>query len=269
MKKNYFFGKYYKFICESGFSFAVIIAQSNEGKSIQLITKDNSYQIMDIESVKIIDNNHFVFSIEQNDIKLIGNLYIGNLNPLKKKVMGPFSYVPFMECRHDIYSMYHSVRGEVVLNNEVIKFNNGIGYIEGDKGRNFPKEYIWYNSVTKDNSITIAIATIPIAFIKFIGVLCFIKNKNQELFFCTWNGVKIKELDSGIIRLKKGKYEIKVDISLSNGHNLKAPVKGDMSRYIKENLAVPSKYILKYNNEVLLEIEDVLSSCEWVFNSNN
>ena len=264
MKKNYFFGKYYKFISESGFSFAIIIANSNEGHSIQLITNDNSYQIIDLESVKIINDNHFVFSIKQDDINLEGNLYLGTLNPLTKKVMGPFSYVPFMECRHDIYSMYHSVRGEIALNNNTIIFNDGIGYIEGDRGRNFPSKYIWYNSVTKDNTITIAIASIPIGFIKFTGVLCFIKNKDDEFYFCTWNRVKIKELNSGVIRLKKGKYELLVNISLNDGHKLKAPIKGSMVRYIKENIAIPSKYSLKYKDNVLLEIEDELSSCEWV-----
>lgn len=264
MKRNYFFGKYYKFISESGFSFAIIIANTNEGKSIQLITNNNSYQIKDYDSVRIIDNNHFVFSIKQDDINLFGNLYLGELNPLKKKVMGPFSFVPFMECRHDIYSMYHSVQGKINLNCETIDFNDGIGYIEGDKGRNFPSKYIWYNSVTKDNSITIAIATIPIAFIKFTGVLCFIKNKEKELYFCTWNRVRIKELKSGTIKLKKGKYELLVDISLADGHNLKAPVKGNMVRYIKENIAIPSKYSLKYKENIILDIEDELSSCEWV-----
>lgn len=264
MKKNYFFGKYYKFISESCFSFAIIIANTNEGKSIQLITNNNSYQIYDLDSVKIINDNHFVFSIKQDDITLKGNLYLGELNPLTKKVMGPFSYIPFMECRHDIYSMYHSVKGEIVLNNSTFNFNDGIGYIEGDKGRNFPRKYIWYNSVTKDSSITIAIATIPIAFIKFRGILCFIKNKNQEFYFCTWNRVKIEELNSGVIGLKKGKYELLVNISLNEGHKLKAPVKGSMVRYIKENIAIPSKYTLKYKDKVLLEIEDKLSSCEWV-----
>lgn len=264
MKKNYFFGKYYKFISETGFSFAIIIAASNEGESIQLITKNNSYQINDLEAVKIINDNHFVFSINQNDISLSGDIYLGSLNPLTKKVMGPFSYVPFMECRHNIYSMYHSVSGKILFNDEKIEFNDGIGYIEGDEGRNFPKKYVWYNSVTRDNSIIVAVASIPIAFIRFTGVLCFIKNKDKELYFCTWNRVKIKELNSGVIKLRKGKYELSIDISLSHGHKLKAPVNGDMSRYIKENLAVPSKYSLKYKKDTIIEIDDELSSCEWV-----
>ena len=162
--------------------------------------------------MKIIDDKEFIFSIKQKDVTLVGKLFLGNLNPLKKKVMGPFSYVPFMECRHDIYSMYHEVQGEIIINNEKIDFMDGIGYIEGDKGRNFPKKYVWYNSITKNASITLAIATIPIAFINFIGVLCFIKSKDKEYYFCTWNNVKVKKLKHGIINLSKGKYELYLDV---------------------------------------------------------
>ena len=50
--KNRFFGKYYKFISNDGFSFAIIIALSNEGKSIQLNTKNGSFNIKNIDQVK-------------------------------------------------------------------------------------------------------------------------------------------------------------------------------------------------------------------------
>ena len=75
-----------------------------------------------------------------------------------------------------------------------------------------------------------------------------------------YNKVSCKE----VIKLRKGKYELSIDISLSHGHKLKDPVHGDMSRYIKENLAVPSKYSLKYKKDTIIEIDDELSSCEWV-----
>lgn len=265
MKKDYFFGKYYKFISKNNYSIAIIIACSNEGKSIQLITDSCSYQIKDVDSIKIIDDNHFVFSVNQDDLSIEGDLYLGALNPLSKKVMGPFSYIPFMECKHDIYSMFHSINGNIIINSNNVSFDEGIGYIEGDRGRNFPKKYIWYNSVLPNKTITLAIASIPFGIFSFTGVLCFIKTDKKEYYFCTWNRVKIKELSDGHIKIKKGKYVLDIDVSLKDGHSLKAPVKGNMTRYIKENLSIPSKYCLLYKNEIMLQEEDEFSSCEWVY----
>ena len=78
--------------------------------------------------------------------------------------------------------MYHKVNGEMSLNNDRTPvFIDALGYIEGDSGHNFPKNYIWYNSILEDVSVTLAIATIPLfGFIKFTGLLCFIKGKDFE-----------------------------------------------------------------------------------------
>lgn len=263
--KNRFFGKYYKFINENGFSFAIIVANSNEGKTIQLITPNKSYSILDVDQINIINDNRIDFNVIQENLTFIGSIKLGVLHPLKKKVMGPFTHIPFMECRHNIYSMYHTLSGNVEYNNVNYSFENGYGYIEGDSGVNFPKKYIWYNSVKPNQAITLAIATIPLWGINFIGVLCFIKTKDKEYYFCTWNRVKIKELLSGHISLKKGKYSLDIKVDEIGGHNLSAPVKGQMTRYIKENIAVPSKYTLFFGDEKILEEDDSLSSCEWMW----
>lgn len=263
---NKFSGKYYKFILNDSFSFAIIIANSNEGKSIQLITNEGSYSILDVEQVKLIDGKKFEFEINQSDLIFRGTITLGKLNPLKKKVMGPFTYIPFMECKHSIYSMYHDISGTIIYNGIKYDFLNGIGYIEGDSGKNFPKKYIWYNSVLPNNkALTLAIASIPFGLFSFIGVLCFIKILDKEYYFCTWNRVKIEKIEDMKIVLKKGKYKLFIDITDSLGYDLAAPIKGSMNRYIKENIAVKSKYKLYYDNEIILDEEDKLSSCEWMW----
>ena len=261
--KNRFCGRYYKFVANNQ-CFAGIFAESNEGKSIQIITKDKSYIINDIKKVQI-NNNEIVFDIIQDDLIFKGKIILGKLNPLKHKVMGPFSYIPFMECKHDIFSMFHEINGEIIYNGNKLDFNNGIGYIEGDKGVNFPSKYIWYNSVLPNKSLTLAIANIPFGLFSFTGILCFIKTKDDEYYFCTWNNVKIKSIDNYHIEIQKGKYRLSIDIKDKEGHKLKAPIKGDMRRYIKENVAVESKYKLLYNDKIIIEAEDQLSSCEWMW----
>lgn len=264
-RKNYFFGKYYKFINNNhNFSFSVIDVNSNEGHSYQIIFKDKAYFVNDESQIKVNKDSLF-FNVKQDDLTLTGEISFINLNPLKRKVMGPFSIIPFMECKHDIYSMYHDLKGKIYINNSEFSFDDGVGYIEGDKGTNFPKKYIWYNSTLPSTSLTFAIATIPLGFVKFIGILGFIKTNDKEYYLSTYNFAKLVKSDKDHITIKKHNYVLDIKISFKEGHNLKAPIKGDMSRYIKENVAVYSSYTLSYKNKIILSNEDPLSSYEWVF----
>ena len=54
-KKPYFFGKYYKCIAADSFSFALIDSRSEEGYAKQLITAEGSYQITDLNAIKVDD----------------------------------------------------------------------------------------------------------------------------------------------------------------------------------------------------------------------
>ena len=264
MKKNRFFGKYYKFINKDLFSFAIIVSAANEGDMLQVITPDKSYYIDDPKSVEAVDNT-IAFNIKQDDLILSGKITLGELYPLKKKVMGPFTYLP-MECRHEIYSMHHSLNGKISMNGKDISFDDGTGYIEGDSGTNFPKKYVWYNSVTKDITTTFALASIPfLGFIHFTGILCFVKTKDKEYRFCTYNGAKLKKIDDKEIIISKGKYSFILLIDNKDGHFLKAPVKGDMVRYIKENLNIATSYKLMFKDQVLFEVNDPISSLEYMW----
>ena len=264
-KKNYFFGKYFKFIGNDGFSFAFIKSYANEGNALQLILKEKSYVIDDTDSIQVHDNI-VIFNVNQDDLCIEGRLELDEFHPLKHKVMGPFTYLP-MQCSHEIYSMFHRVDGTIIINGITQSFDNNLGYIEGDSGTSFPDRYIWYNSITSEATITLAIATIPLfGFIHFKGILCFIKTKDDEYRFCTYNCAKAKLISEKQIIVKKGKYRFILDIPELSGHDLKAPVNGNMSRYIKENLCIPTKYKLLFNNKVLLEKEDELSSLEYMWN---
>lgn len=257
MKKNRFFGKYYKFISDDRFCFAVIKSHANEGDMLQVITPSKASFITDPSSMKI-EGNVIAFDINQEDISIKGTITLGELHPLKKKVMGPFTYLP-MECRHEIYSMHHTLKGNLLIDGKEISFNNGIGYIEGDSGTNFPKRYVWYNSVTREATATFALASIPLfGFIHFTGILCFIKTKEKEYYLSTYNGAKLKKISEEEIIISKGKHSFVLKMNTRDGHLLKAPVKGNMDRYIKENLNTLTTY-------TLLQVEDPLSSLEYMW----
>lgn len=265
MKKNRFFGIYYKHQSRDGYTIAVISSTSNEGNMIQVITNDKAYLIKDISQVKIEDNfRGMSFDIHQEDLSIVGHITYGELLSPKKDIMSYYRYLP-IECKHQIYSMYHEISGSLIINGTSINFDNGNGYIEGDKGRNFPKEYLWLNAINKEASITLAVATIPLGIATIRGVTCLIEYKGKEYRFGTYNFAKAKVISKNHILITKGKYILDISIDENNSHPLKAPVKGDMVRYIHECPSVSIRYILKKKNDVLMDIKHPFASFEYVF----
>lgn len=66
-----------------------------------------------------------------------GKLVYGKFSQLSGDIMGPFRWIPFMQCRHEIISMRHNVAGTLKINREQLHFGKGIGYIEKDRGASF------------------------------------------------------------------------------------------------------------------------------------
>lgn len=262
--KNYFFGKYYKFVAKDGYSIAIIDSFSDEGKEIQIITKDGGFSVIDLSSVKVYDEESISFSLHQNDINIEGKLEVLEKHPLRGSAMGPFKLFS-MQCAHDVYSMYHFVKGKIIVNGVEHDFTNGVGYIEGDKGRSFPSKYIWYNSIGDDYGVTVAVATIPFGLIHFTGLLCFISYKGKLYKMCTYNFGKLKKHTEEDIIVKRGKYQLEIKLNTSGGFELKAPEEGKMSRMIKENVSVPTSFIFKRKNKIILERKDDYSSMEYMY----
>ncbi|KAI8593475.1 hypothetical protein BDZ88DRAFT_143760 [Geranomyces variabilis] len=87
-------------------------------------------------------------------------------------VMGPFAYLPAMECYHGLVSLHHSSTGSLnfyssdgSLEHE-LDLTNGSGYIEKDHGINFPLNWIWIQTASfKKNpgsSLMVSVADVPI-----------------------------------------------------------------------------------------------------------
>ena len=135
LDKNYFEGWYFKNTFGSGsFSFipGISITKDNKKAFIQVITNDISYfadyDIADFKynhSPFLIKIGNNVFSKEgihidikdkkQNlkvfgDVKYLDNIQIKN-SWYSPNIMGPFSYIPFMQCNHAVISMKNKVKG--------------------------------------------------------------------------------------------------------------------------------------------------------------
>jgi tocopherol cyclase len=78
--------------------------------------------------------------------------------------MGPYSFVPFMECNHGILSLDHPLEGALEVDGRRTGFDGGRGYVEKDWGRAFPSGYVWTQSNHFEQtgvSLTAAVAVIP------------------------------------------------------------------------------------------------------------
>ena len=126
------------------------ISKDGNKSFIQIITDDKSYYVnYDIDDFKYSDNPFYIkigdnyFSrerihIEINDSNKDIVMYrdIEYSNPINihnslisSSIMGPFSYMPFMECNHSVISMKCNVNGIICINDREIIFDDGDGYI--------------------------------------------------------------------------------------------------------------------------------------------
>ena len=288
--KNYFEGWYFKNTNkENGISFipGINVEKDNPKAFIQVITKDSSYFID--YNINEFEFNHKPFSIKignnlfskegihidikdegQNlningDIKYSNNKNI-NTDFMNPNIMGPFSYVPFMECNHAILSMNNNANGSIDINNTVLNFDDDMGYIEKDWGCSFPKTYIWCqgnNFQKTDASFMLSIANVPFKMFNFRGMICVLLINNQEYKFTTYNNSKITEYEvndnSLNITLKKGNYSLNIQSMFEQGQKLSAPVKGKMEKDIYESINSVITVTLRQEDNIIFS--DTSTNC--------
>lgn len=178
-----------------------------------------------------------------------GNIHFGPLHPIKTTVLQPnimgfFGYIPKMECYHGVISMQHKLDGFMRVNEKKIDFTGGTGYIEKDWGTSFPKHYIWLQSNHFQNpstSLFFSIAHIPFHFTEFEGFICNFVLNDEEYRFATYNGSQcIVEEVTGTytnIRLENKHARLNIHAEILDQGKLIAPVKGTMTKAIKEGIS--------------------------------
>ena len=220
-QKDYFKGWYFKCSNESKtIAFIPAFHQSKHEKtaSLQIITDDTAFNIPfqflqyreNPLAIKIGEN---IFSkkgirlqIKNNDLSTNGTLHFHDLSPIQYDIMGPFKYVPLMQCRHSVYSMRHRINGQITVNGQQYVFQNGIGYIEGDCGISFPKEYIWTQCHFNNNSLMLSVADIPFLGFHFTGIIGVVILNGKEYRIATYLSAKVKLIGKNIVTVKQGDY---------------------------------------------------------------
>lgn len=268
-KNRYFEGWYIKHVSkdrEHVLAFIPGIALTKSGKHafIQVIdgisgkSWNVEYQLSDFSfSKKLFDiwvgKSHFStkgiqLNIESDNLNVKGEIHYSDVvsypsSILSPGIMGWYSFVPFMECKHGIGSVLHQLKGSFSINGTEINFAEGTGYIEKDWGTSFPESWIWLHCNTFDNSkssFTFSVAKIPWLGSFFIGHICFLYHKEKFYLFATYNGSKITKLTYQPpfinIEIRNKTHTLKVKAVQNRSGVLKAPVIGEMNRIIKESV---------------------------------
>ena len=225
----------------AGETAAFIPGKANSGAFVQVITNARSWQfpVSKFRVEQKIYADDCMFGSEGVTINLPemrGKIAYGPLTELRSDIMGPFRFLP-MECRHGVISMRHTLTGWLEIQGRKLDFTGGLGYVEKDSGRSFPKNYLWIqcNDFPVACSIMVSIAHIPFAGLWFRGCICAIVYEDREFRLATYSGVKTQAAGPKRICLLQGNKRLEVDILETKGsHPLKSPRNGGMTGIIKE-----------------------------------
>jgi tocopherol cyclase len=179
--------------------------------------------------------------------------------------MGPYSFVPFMECRHSLVSMDHTVSGWVQADGRILSMDGGRGYLEKDWGSSMPSSWIWTQSnqfPTQGDSLMFSLANIPWLGSHFPGFLCAARlsergRQRQVQVWATWNGARIETLkaDDKTVSLVVARKDERLTLKLERkrGGLLLAPVAGAMERRIAESIDSTMNVRLERKGQVVYE----------------
>ena len=278
---GYFKGWYFKCSTKDktiAFIPAYHYSNNKKSASLQIITDDKALNIP-FDSLEyhekslyvkigncVFSRKEIILDYKDDGLTLEGKLRFEELSPIRYDIMGPFKYVPFMQCRHSVYSMCHKINGEFKVNDQLYNFENGIGYIEGDRGHSFPKKYIWTQCCFKNNSLMLSVADIPFLGIHFTGIIGVILLNGKEYRIATYLGARIRQVEKNTVTVKQGNFEFTAKLLNKNAHPLAAPTNGDMCRTIHESASCEAYYRFSHKDRVLCEFTTDKASFEFEYN---
>ena len=282
--KRYFEGWYFKVVNANetkAFAFIPGIAMDENGRQqsfIQVLDgKKQTAEYHKFEAkefrpkfgkfeVEIADNFFSFDSFQLNLPTAQGKLRFLNSTPWPNPwyspgIMGPYSFVPFMECYHGILSMDHQIEGQLVIHGETIDFTNGRGYMEKDWGRSFPSAYFWLQSNHFGETciaVKVSVANIPWLGSSFVGCIAGVWLHDRLIQFTTYNGTKLRKFfaDNEKVELimENKNHRLEILAHREQSTQLASPILGFMDGRIEESMTstIDVKLVDKKNGTVLL-----------------
>jgi len=291
-KKRYFEGWYFKHVTSDThqvYSFipGISLNKNDSHAFIQVInghtgaTEYISYPLEEFEWDKkklylkignsVFTDKYIEPDIESENFKISGHIRYSDVLKYPKSlfspgIMGWYSFIPSMECKHGVVSVNHNLTGILKINNKSIDFDGGKGYIEKDWGISFPEAWLWIqanNFADRETSFTFSLAKIPWKGKFFIGFIAFLYYNKKFFIFATYNNSVVSEIkpaiDSVRLTLNNNNFVLKVTSTKKTFGVLKAPLMGIMSKRIKESIdsTVDLSLFDKHNNLIYKDSSNV------------
>jgi len=186
--------------------------------------------------------------IEDEQMSLHGELKFEDIArwPVKLTslgVMGPYGWLPFMECYHGVVSLNHQISGSLVVNGQTLIFDGGRGYIEKDWGQAFPSAYVWQQTNhfdTPGTCLSASIAMVPSVGRTFRGFTVGFYHHRHLYRFATYTGAFIEKLeisdDRVVWSIRDSRYCLEMTSERAVGGLLLAPVRTEMHKRVDETL---------------------------------
>ncbi|MFT9056463.1 MAG: tocopherol cyclase family protein [Ethanoligenens sp.] len=193
-----------------------------------------------------IGENHFSStSIHLREPQLHGDISFTNRVPfcahrLNTGMMGPFAFVPWLQCRHGVVTIRSTLAGALTDDTGTMDFTGGIGYVEKDWGTAFPQPYLWTQAHFGLSTFMLCLARVPLPGGALTGILAFLYTGQKRYLFSTYTGTRL----STICRTEDGAWHLIfrtpfhrlfLRLITHKGLTLRAPGTQGMNREIQED----------------------------------
>jgi hypothetical protein len=268
-RRRYFEGWYFKQVAAGGgatFAFIPGISLSRTGSTafVQLIdgatgaTRWFPYPLEQFSAsprgfeVRVGENRFGLRGIDvalrddQGEVE--AHLAYAGITPLpfsvaSPNIMGPYAYVPFMECYHGVGSLDHAVSGTVRVGDRRWSFDGGRGYLEKDWGRSMPRAWIWAQAngfAGPGSCLLFSLARIPWLGRTFPGFFALLAEGGRIHRFATYTGARVAGAEIAgrdlRVEIRDRSRVLRVHAERSHEGILLAPVEGAMERRIAESI---------------------------------
>ncbi len=158
-------------------------------------------------------------------------------------IMGPYGWIPFMECNHGVVSLDHTLDGELEVDGERIDFSGGRGYLEKDWGAAFPAGYVWMQTNhfdTPGTSFVGSIAIIPWIMSSFPGFIIGLWHQQTLYRFAAYTKAKTVHLELADNQIhwvvQDDQYRLEITSHRARGGLLYGPSRESMTERIGETM---------------------------------
>lgn len=199
--------------------------------------------------------------LEKDGFSLRGEAAFSRHRFPKGTAMGPFAYLPKMQCSHGVLSLGHAVDGTLFLSGTKLDAQGSCGYIEKDWGSAFPPSWMWLQGNSpgqngEDVAFTCSVARVPYGPFRFTGHVAVLSVGDRQYRMATYNGSRIARLradghSAGLV-LRRGALTLSVAARSQSFGTLAAPTRTGMDRTIGESLDAALELTLIKGGRTLL-----------------